>query len=246
MPASWSTTSSIGRSDRAAMSSPDDLPFEVVRHPAARRVKLALDPATGRARLVVPRRAALAPAIAWAKGKEAWLDRQRTGLPQPVPFVDGAAITVADEALTIAWQEGRSRLLHRDGGRLVASGAAETLGRRVEAWLRREALSLLESETADFAGLAGVSVGRVAVGDPRGRWGSCAHDGAIRYSWRLVLAPGWVRRATVAHEVAHRVHMNHGAAFHALVATLLGTDPAPARAWLRAHGAALHWVGRSS
>ena len=110
----------------------------------------------------------------------------------------------------------------------------------------RLALDLLARETAEFAAKAGVSVGKVAVGDAKGRWGSCASTGVIRYSWRLILAPGFVRRATVAHEVAHRVHMNHGAAFHALVARLLDDDPAPARAWLRTHGAALHWFGRSS
>ena len=104
----------------------------------------------------------------------------------------------------------------------------------------------LASDTAHYAAKAGVSVTKVAIGDARGRWGSCAVDGVIRYSWRLILAPGWVRRATVAHEVAHRVHMNHGPAFHALVAQLYEGDPTPARAWLRAHGAGLHWVGRSS
>ncbi|MBR7518504.1 DUF45 domain-containing protein, partial [Mycobacterium tuberculosis] len=81
--------------------------------------------------------------------------------------------------------------------------------RRVEAWLRREALRLLSADTADYAARAGVTVARVAVGDPRGRWGSCAASGAIRYSWRLALAPAAVRRATAAHEVAHRLHMNH-------------------------------------
>ena len=228
------------------MRSTDGLPFEVIRHPAARRLKLALDPATGRARLILPKRAALAPAIAWACSKTDWLEGQRARLPSAVPFEDGAVLTVADDVLTIRWSEGRSRLLRRQGGALVAHGPRETLARRIEAWLKREALALLEHETAEFAALAGVSVSKVAVGDPRGRWGSCAHDGAIRYSWRLILAPGWVRRATVAHEVAHRVHMNHAPAFHALVADLLGHDPTPARAWLRAHGARLHWVGRSS
>jgi hypothetical protein len=221
-------------------------PFEVVRHPRARRVALRLDPATGVARLVVPPRASLAKAVAWANGKRDWLAEQRARVPVARPFADGAVLMVADEALTIEWTPGPSRVVRREGDRLVANGAAETLARRVEAWLRREALALLTRETAEFAALARVGVTQVAVGDPRGRWGSCAHDGAIRYSWRLLLAPGWVRRATVAHEVAHRVHMNHGAAFHALVADLLGTDPTPARAWLRAHGAALHWVGRSS
>jgi predicted metal-dependent hydrolase len=39
--------------------------------------------------------------------------------------------------------------------------------------------------------------------------------------------------------------MNHGPHFHALVAALLDDDPAPARAWLRSHGAALHWIGKA-
>lgn len=221
-------------------------PFEVVRHPTARRIRLSLDPASGRARLVVPKRAALKPALAWAQGKTEWIAQQRARLPQPRPFIPGMALTVADQVLTIGWQPGSRRRVEVDGDILSLSGPLDTLPRRVETWLKRQALDLLTRETADYAAKAGVTVARVAIGDARGRWGSCAHDGAIRYSWRLILAPGWVRRATVAHEVAHRVHMNHAPVFHALVARLYGEDPTPARAWLRDHGAALHWVGRSS
>ena len=221
-------------------------PFEVIRHARARRVRLALDPVSGRARLVVPKRAALAPALAWASGKADWLAGERAKLPQARPFVDGAVLPVADEELVIRWTAGSSRIVTRREGALWLSGPPETVGRRVEAWLKRSALDLLGRETAEFAALAGVNVARVSVGDPAGRWGSCASSGAIRYSWRLILAPGWVRRATVAHEVAHRVHMHHRPTFHALVADLFGSDPAPARAWLRSHGTVLHWFGRSS
>jgi predicted metal-dependent hydrolase len=91
-----------------------------------------------------------------------------------------------------------------------------------------------------------VTVGRVSIGDPRARWGSCSASGDIRYSWRLILAPKEVREATVAHEVAHRLHMDHSPAFHAAVVKLLGRDPAPENRWLRAHGAALYWLGRDS
>ena len=38
----------------------------------------------------------------------------------------------------------------------------------------------------------------------------------------------------MAHEVAHRIHMDHSRAFHRLVAELHQADPKPARAWLRA------------
>lgn len=115
---------------------------------------------------------------------------------------------------------------------------------RVIAWAKRRARETLEHETLEIAAVARVGIGRIGVGDPRARWGSCAVNGDIRYSWRLIMAPVFVRRSTVAHEVAHRIHMDHSPAFHALAAKLYGGDPNEARSWLRAHGSALHWVGR--
>ena len=84
----------------------------------------------------------------------------------------------------------------------------------------------------------------VSVGDARSRWGSCSASGAIRYNWRIILAPPHLLRWLVAHEVAHRVHLNHGPAFKALEAGLYGGDVAAARAELRALGLRLKRVGR--
>lgn len=218
--------------------------IELIRHPTARRIRLAFDPASGRAKLVVPRRASAKAALAWAAQHEAWIAAQRAKLPQARPFVDGALVPFGDGELTIAWRAGASRRVRREGDILHLEGPSETIGRRVKAWLKAEALRLLSADTADYAARAGVSVSKVAVGDPRARWGSCSGSGAIRYSWRLVLAPEAVRRATAAHEVAHRVHMDHSPAFHALVARLYGSDPTPHRQWLRTNGASLHWFGR--
>ncbi len=221
----------------------DDI--DIVRHPTARRIKLAFDPASGRVRLTIPRRASEKKALAWAAGHGDWIAAQRAKLPQARPFVPGATVPFGDRTLTIVWREGASRIVRLVGDELQLSGPVETIGRRVESWLKREALKLLAEDTAHYASLAGVTVDRVAIGDARGRWGSCSSSGAIRYSWRLVLAPEAVRRATAAHEVAHRVHMDHSPAFHALVAKLYGSDPTPHRRWLKANGAALHWFGRS-
>ena len=218
--------------------------IEVVRHPRARRAKLSFDVASGRARLTIPKRASADKALAWAATQAEWLATQRAKLPGSRPFADGATIPFGDTPLTVAWSAGGSRIVRHEGDRLLVSHAPETLARRVEAWLRREALRLLSEDTATYAARAGVTVPKVAVGDARGRWGSCSSTGAIRYSWRLVLAPVAVRQATAAHEVAHRIHMNHSPAFHALVAELYGADPAQHRRWLKEHGAGLHWVGR--
>ena len=68
-------------------------------------------------------------------------------------------------------------------------------------------------------------------------------SGAIRYSWRLILAPTHLLRWVVAHEVAHRRHMDHGPQFRALEAELFEGDVRAARAELRALGPRLKRVG---
>jgi predicted metal-dependent hydrolase len=208
-------------------------------------MRLAVDPRDGRVRLTLPPRASLRKALAWAAEQQLWIDKQRAKLPTGKPFVPGAVIPWGDGTLEIIWPAGTARTPRRVGGELHCGGPLEGLERRVERWLKAEALRILSEETAEYAVRAGVKVSRVGIGDPRARWGSCASSGVIRYSWRLALAPDFVRRATVAHEVAHRVHMNHGPAFHALVAEIFEADPTPARDWLRRNGAGLHWIGKA-
>jgi predicted metal-dependent hydrolase len=239
----WKTTSSTATPD--PRFGPDARALTVVRGPRARRMRLAVDPRTGDVRLTLPPRAKLVDALAWVEQHRGWIERQLARLPTPAPIGPGATIPFGDTPLTIDWSVGRPRAIRREGNVLLVGGPVDSLAPRVLRWLKREALAVLADESGYYAGRAGVTLGRISVGDPRSRWGSCASSGDIRYSWRLILAPAYVRRATVAHEVAHRVHMNHGPAFHALVADLFGDNPAPARAWLRANGAALHWFGKT-
>lgn len=209
-------------------------------------MRLAVDPRTGGVRLTVPRRASLQKALAWAEQQRAWIDAQQAKLPQGRPFVPGAHIPLSGTEIEIAWAATHPRTPKLAGDQLLCGGPLESLPGRVERWLRAQALAVLSAETAEYAERANVDVASVAVGDAKGRWGSCTSSGTIRYSWRLILAPPEVRRATVAHEVAHRIHMHHGPAFHRLVDTLYEGDVEPTRHWLRRHGAALHWVGRES
>lgn len=216
----------------------------IVRHPRARRMTLRYDPLTDTARLTVPARTSAHAAQALLAQHDGWLEQQRARRPARVPFAPGSVIPFDDARLTIVLQ-GAARRPVRIGDTLVCGGPADLLAARVARYLRGEALRLLNEDTQLFAARAGVTVASVAVGDARSRWGSCSHSGTIRYNWRLACAPAWVRRATAAHEVGHRLHMNHSAAFHACVRTLLGCDPAPARQWLRINGQSLHALGRA-
>ena len=216
----------------------------VVRNPRSRGAKLSVDRVTGEIRLTIPPRASARSALAWAQGQREWIAAQRSKLPTAQPIRDGSRLTVDSVPLTARMVEGGPRTPRVENGTLICAGPDALFQARVLRWLRREALRLLSADTADFAARAGVVVSGVSVGDPRGRWGSCSSSGAIRYSWRLVLSPAWVRRAIAAHEVAHRVHMNHGPQFRALETELSDGKAVLARAWLRGNGVALHWVGR--
>lgn len=218
----------------------------VLRSPRARQMRLAVDPRDGSVRLTLPRRAQIDHALRWAETKRGWIEAQLARLPVATPIRNGMRFDVAGETLLLDWSERHPRKPVRHDGRLQIGGPAEGLEARLLRWLKAEARALFDLETQEFAEKIGVSVPPIGIGDPVSRWGSCASTGQIRYSWRLILAPPFVRRATIAHEVAHRVHMNHGAAFHALVKEILGEDPTPARKWLRDGGSALHWFGRSS
>jgi predicted metal-dependent hydrolase len=55
------------------------------------------------------------------------------------------------------------------------------------------------------------------------------------YSWRLILAPYDVMDYVVAHEVSHRVHMDHSRKFWRLCMEL-SPQSKQLRQWLRTHG----------
>jgi predicted metal-dependent hydrolase len=216
------------------------MPVLVRRSARARAYRLTLDGARGALRLSLPARANLGKALVWAQDHEGWVRAQLAKQPAVTMLADGATFPLEGREVTIHWVEGATRTIRLDGDRLTLGGAAESAGVRAQRWLVARARAVLEAESHAIAAHHGLTVASVGVGDPRSRWGSCTAGGAIRYSWRLILAPPEVRRATVAHELAHLLHMDHSPAFHAAHRRILGADPRPARAWLRAHGAGLH------
>ena len=220
-------------------------PLLVRRMAQAQGMRLSVDPRDGGVRLVMPSRGSLRAALKWVESKRGWIEAALDALPQARPIEDGMLIEVAGEPLRVELADG-GRTVRRLGSRLIVPLPADLLGVRVTRWLKKQALERLAAETERIAALAQVGIGQVSIGDPRARWGSCSANGDIRYSWRLILAPPDVLEATVAHEVAHRLHMDHSPAFHAAVRRLLGRDPSAERAWLRAHGRELYWLGRDA
>lgn len=247
MRAIWKTILSIETSETASILIDGvAVSVRVRRSARARSYRLTLDGKGGKElRLSLPARANLKRALGWAQDHADWVRQQMATRPDAVALEDGALFALEGHEIEIVWQSGTTRRIRLEDGQLVVGGPAESVEPRVLRWLKARAKTVLESETRALAADHGLTVGSVGVGDTRSRWGSCTSRGAIRYSWRLILAPAFVRRSTVAHELAHLIHMDHSPAFHAAHARILGSDPKSARAWLKAHGAGLHRIGAS-
>jgi predicted metal-dependent hydrolase len=190
----------------------------------------------------MPLRSSVPKALAWADKHGDWIAEQLGKAQPPTRLEDGASFPLEGKTVRIAWTAG-ARTVRLEDDVLRVGGPPEAVGARVLRWLKARAKAVLEAETRALTQRHGLSVITVGIGDPRSRWGSCTADGAIRYSWRLILAPPEVRWATVSHEVAHLKHLDHSRAFHRFHAEIHGGETGSARRWLRAHGAGLHGIG---
>jgi len=228
----------------------DGAPIEVGvrRNSRARRLILRLDARSGLPVLTLPPRTPLAQGEAFLRSHTAWLAARLGRRPAAVAFAPGALFPLRGTACRIEHRGGRGLVRAErteEGLKLVVPGAPEHLPRRLGDWLKRQARADLERAVARHARALGKTPSAIRIGDARSRWGSCSATGTLTFSWRLVLAPPHVLDYLAAHEVAHLAEMNHGPRFWALVARL---DPEhrAARAWLKAHGAALQAVGRAA
>lgn len=247
MRATWNGTSLISLFSKG----PESLnlpglawPVEVRSHPRARSVRLRLDEGRGRLLLTHPRRMSRRAALDWAGKQAEWVEAQLAKIRPAEPFVPGAIIPIEGNPVRLHWDSNLPRTPRLSNGVLSCGGPAEAFAGRIERFLRDLARSRLSDATADTARRAGVAVRSVSVGDAGSRWGSCSASGSLRYSWRIILAPPHILNWLVAHEVAHRRHMNHGPEFRALEEKLYGANVASARAELRSLGPRLKRIGR--
>lgn len=216
-------------------------------NPRSRRVSLRLDRASGEVIATAPSARRLSEAVAFARERAGWIAARVAELPERMTLEPGLIFDLFGDPVVLETGPGRAKLIHGPPHRLVSAGDAAFSVRALRI-VKAEALRVLTERTAHHCARLGQPMPKVAVADPRGRWGSCkpssGREGAsIRYSWRLALAPFAVADYVVAHEVAHLVEANHGPRFWKLVRDLVG-DPKPHRDWLKRESGRLHAFGR--
>lgn len=225
--------------DRIALSS-GERPLKIVRRRSARRFILRLDDEDDAVILTLPRYASFAAALRFLEDNRGWIEQRLDELPPRVAFADGVEISILGVPYIICHRaESRGRgAAWLEPGTLCVAGDPRHLARRVTDFLRELTRHELGLRAHTMAASIGRRVQRISVRDTKTRWGSCAHDGALCFSWRLILAPAAVVDYVVAHEIAHLKHMNHGARFWRVVEDLAPGSGAQ-RSWLRRNRARL-------
>lgn len=216
------------------------VPIVVRRLERARRMTMRLAPDGSEVRISIPRWGRTAEALAFAESRHAWIERQLNALPPACAWQPGSAIAVRGQTLTIRHDPKAARRPVVRDGEIIVGGEEASLPARLRRWLEAEAKALLTEDLAHYCARANRAPPVLALSRAQRRWGSCAANGAIRINWRLIMAPDFVRRSVVAHEVAHLVHFDHSPAFHACLAALFEGDVALANDWLKREGRSLY------
>jgi len=212
------------------------------RSARARRVSLRIDAARGDVVVTLPQRASRKQGVALLAEHAGWVMRKLGGLAPERPFEPGAMVPIGGVEHVIRHEPARRGSALVEDGALVVTGEAAFIARRVRDFLRAEALRRIVVAARPHCEALGVTPSAIRLKDTRSRWGSCAPNRTLAFSWRLILAPDWVLDYVVAHEVAHLREMNHSPRFWAVVESRTPHRHA-ATAWLRQHGAALQRMG---
>lgn len=196
--------------------------------------------------LTVPKGGDLARAERFARQHIGWLVDRLDRRPERVALRPGDIVPVRGidhQIVPTGKLRGLVSAEDLDGmPRLYVPGAEDHIPRKVTAWLKREAKADLGKACDQHAATIGRTVSGLTIRDTTSRWGSCAANGKLSFSWRLILAPTAILDYVAAHEVAHLQEMNHSARFWRLCEQLAPQTP-EARAWLKQNGLKLHGYG---
>lgn len=216
-----------------------EIALQLRRSARARRFSLRVSRIDGQVTLTLPARAREAEALAFARSQAEWLRRTLAAMPDVSRPVFGGTIPFEGRQMMLV--PGAVRAPKVEDDRLIVAAGEDRLGARLEAFFKHCARRRLQAATEGYAVALGRPFKRITLRDTRSRWGSCAHDGSLSYSWRLIMAPPGVLDYVAAHEVAHLAEMNHSQAFWDVVERLR-PGYGPERAWLKRHGGALHAI----
>lgn len=219
-----------------------DLGFDmkVVHSSRSRRLTLRIDKKDRMAVLTIPKYCSKKKAVSFVESHQDWVLDNLRKIPEFRNFQNNETISLFGKPYQIVHTDIRGNTkLDKKNRILYISGGKEFLHRRVKDFIKKIAQEEFFKRSSQVAEKIGKTVHNVCIKDTKSRWASCSTLNNINYSWRLALAPEYVIRYIVAHEVSHLKHQDHSAYFWALV-EYLEKDANKGREWLTENGHLLY------
>ncbi len=211
-------------------------PDKIIR---SKRKTLAITvDSSGRLIVRAPLRCSEARILAFIEKKSEWIlkHKARNTIPKtifPSENLNGFFFLLEGSPCEIRYVNGKRTVF--DEQNLVLYIPEEKGADAVRKWLKTRAKTVFSELVAIRARQMSVNYKTVGVSSAKGRWGSCAHDNTLRFTFRLLYAPIEIIDYVVVHELAHTVHKNHSKAFWEKVERYC-PDWKIKRKWLKSHG----------
>jgi predicted metal-dependent hydrolase len=222
------------------------LPLKIVENERARRLTLRIDAGGRGLRITVPPGLRIDEVDRFLHRQQGWLEQRLAKVPERPQVRPGIKVPLRGVPHLIVHEPGKRGSVTvgtEDGSpALIVHGDRRHLQRRIADFLKREAKRDIDALVAKHTASIGKKAKAVRFRDTTSRWGSCTSDGALSFSWRIMMAPSPVINYLVAHEVAHLKEMNHGPKFWKLCEELC-PDTNRCKAWLKKNGGALQAIG---
>lgn len=218
------------------------IPVEFVKSFSAKSIKITPNLAKQVVKVSYPFFVSRSKAVDFLEIKKDWVSKQLEKVPDKIIICEGTEISLLGKKYKISHIPNARRGVWIEGDYIFVSGDKAFLGRRVKDFAKAEIKKYFCKRVKYYASVLKVEFGKIAVKDTTSRWGSCASNGNLSFSWRLAFAPLFVIDYIVAHEVSHLAELNHSYRFWRVVKQIYDGDVEKAQKWLSRNGLSLYAI----
>ena len=151
----------------------------------------------------------------WIHNCRIRLSQQQSRIPDDV-FHDGLLMPFLGELYPVELSPRRAAPIHAPAWRTRYEDGTQWKSVLTQLY-KKSAHELLPGRLQNWGKRLNISYRSLRISGAEKRWGSCSGRGSINLSWRLMMFAPNLIDYVIVHELIHRLEMNHGPKFYALM-----------------------------
>lgn len=185
----------------------------------------------------------------FVREKQGWIDKhqqhQLSKLDEVLSLTNGQELAVFDQLIKLeiidkpSAKQARTHYDKRQSHLTLSAPNIdeEKTKKMFTTWLIRQAKAHMDPLTMEIAADISLDneIQQIRYRRSKSQWGHCTSTGIIQYNPLIALAPTWVMRYIICHEVCHLRHCNHSKRFWNLVDSIC-PERYQAENWLKDNG----------